>query len=107
MEENRSEDIGCDVVRIYDTDPRKQWPIPTSSVVLGGYPLMRMPFVGDDRSRPQCLEDGVSPITWYITFGSVRQQKDVEGVDRRRNPVVSLSGGCGRGRLQAGLSGGD
>jgi len=77
MEENRSEDIGCDVVRIYDVDPRKQWPLKTNNIVLGGYPLLRMPFVKDNRSRPQCLEDGESPITWFLSSGSVRQQKHV------------------------------
>jgi len=63
MEENRSEDIGCDVVRIFDMDPRKRWPLKVNNIVLGGYPLLRMPFVKDDRSRSQCLEDGESPIT--------------------------------------------
>jgi len=77
MEENRSEDFGCDVIRIFDVDPRKQWPLKTNNIVLGGYPLLRMPFVKDDRSRPQCLEDGESPITWFLTSGSVRQQKNV------------------------------
>ena len=77
MEENRSEDIGCDVVRIFDVDPRKQWPLKTNNIVLGGYLMLRMPFVQDDRSRPQCLEDGESPITWFLTSGSVRQQKNV------------------------------
>jgi hypothetical protein len=33
--------------------------------------------VRDNRSRPQCLEDGKSPITWFLTSGSVRQQKHV------------------------------
>jgi hypothetical protein len=77
MEENRSEDIGCDVVRIFDVDPRKQWPLKTNNIMLGGYPMLRMPFVQDDRSRPQSLEDGESPITWFLTSGSVRMQKNV------------------------------
>ena len=74
MEENCSEDLGCDIVRIFDVNPMKKWP--TNSIVLGGYPLMRMPFVVEDRNRPY-LEDGESPITWFITYGSVRQQKNV------------------------------
>jgi len=77
MEENRSEDIGCDVVRVFDVDPRIQWPLKKNNIVLGGYPMLRMPFVQDDRSRPQCLEDGESPITWFLTSGSVRMQKNV------------------------------
>jgi len=76
-EDNRSEDIGAEVTRIFDVDPRKQWPLEASSVVLGGYQLLRMPFVQDDRSRSQCLEDGQSPITWFLTKGTVRDQKNV------------------------------
>jgi len=57
-EDNRSEDIGAEITRIFDVDPRKQWPLETNSVVLGGYQMLRMPFVQDDRSRSQCLEDG-------------------------------------------------
>jgi len=75
MEENRSEDIGCDVVRIFDVDPRKQWPQKVNNIVLGGNRLLRMPFMGDDRSRTQHLKDGDSPITWFLTAGSVRKQK--------------------------------
>jgi len=74
MEENCSEDLECDVVRIFDVNPTKEWP--TNNIVLGGYPLMRMPFVVDDMNRPY-LKDGESPITWFITYGSVRQQKNV------------------------------
>jgi len=77
MEENRSGDIGCDVVRIFDVDPRKQWPLKVNHIVLGGHPLLRMPFVGDDRNRSQCLKDGDSPITWFLTPGNVRKQRIV------------------------------
>jgi len=77
MEENRSKDIGCDVVRIFDVDPRKQWPLKVNNIVLGGYSMLRMPFVKDDRNRPQCLAVGESPITWFLTSGNVRQQKNV------------------------------
>ena len=51
MEENRSEDIGCNVLRIFDVDPRKKWP-QASNIVLGGGQLLRMPFVGDDKTKP-------------------------------------------------------
>jgi len=76
MEENRSDDIGCDVLRIFDVDPRKKWPQTASNIVLGPGQFMRMPFVGDDKIRPH-LKDGESPITWFLTMGSVRQQKSV------------------------------
>jgi len=77
MEENRSADIGCDVVRIFDVDPRKQWPLKVNNIVLGGYQLLRMPFVGDDKNRTQYLKDGDSPITWFLTSSSVRKQRIV------------------------------
>jgi len=31
--------------------------------------------MGDDKTRTQHLKDGESPITWFLTMGSVRQQK--------------------------------
>ena len=66
MEENRSEDIGCDVVRIFDVDPRKKWPLKINNIVLGGYQLLRMPFVGDDKNRTQYL------ITNLIIYWSIQ-----------------------------------
>jgi len=74
MEENRSDDIGCDVVRIFDVDPRKKWP-QKSNIVIGAGQFLRMPFVEDDKTRTTYLKDGVSPITWFLTMGTVRQQK--------------------------------
>ena len=76
MEENCSDDLGCDVVRIFDVNPLKEWPLQTNNIVLGGHTMMRMPFVIDDRNRPY-LKDGESSITWFITHGNVRQQKNV------------------------------
>ena len=76
MEENRSDDIGCNVVRIFDVDPRQKWP-QISNIVLGPGKFLRMPFVEDDKSRTLYLKDGVSPITWFLTMGTVRQQKQV------------------------------
>jgi hypothetical protein len=76
MEENRSDDIGCDVVRIFDVDPRQKWP-QTSSIMISAGQFLRMPFVEDDKTRTQYLKDGVSPITWFLTMGTVRQQKFV------------------------------
>ncbi len=66
MEENCSDDLGCSVVRIFDVNPTKKWPLLTNNIILGGYPLMRMPFVADDRNRDY-LTDEERPITWYIT----------------------------------------
>ena len=76
MEDNRSEDLGSECVRIFDMNPMKTWPLPTSNIVLRGRPLTRMPFVIDDIQRPY-MKDGESPITWFVTFGSIRDQKDV------------------------------
>jgi len=77
MEENRSTDIGCDVVRVFDMDPRKQWPQKVNNIVLGGYQMLKMPFVKDDKNRTEYLKDGDSPITWFLTEGSIRQQRFV------------------------------
>jgi len=76
MEENRSDDLGIDIIRIFDVNPRKQWPLPTNNIVLGGYPMIRMPFVEDDIQRTY-LKDGESPITWYVTYGNIRDQKNL------------------------------
>ena len=76
MEENCSEDLGVDIIRIYDVNPTEQWPLPSINIVLGGYPMMRMPFVEDNRQRPY-LKDGQAPITWFVTVGSIRDQKNV------------------------------
>ena len=76
MEDNRSEDLGSECVRIFDMNPMKTWPLPTSNIVLGGRPLTRMPFVIDDIQRPY-MKDGETPIMWFVTFGSVRDQRDV------------------------------
>jgi hypothetical protein len=74
MEENRSEDIGCDVVRIFDVNPKKVWP-QKSNIMIGAGQFLKMPFVEDDKNRTTYLKDGVSPITWFLTMGTVRQQK--------------------------------
>jgi len=39
------------VLRIFDVDPRKKWPQTTSNIVLGPGQFLRMPFVGDDKTR--------------------------------------------------------
>ena len=65
------------MVRIFDMNPMKKWPLETSSIVLGGHQLLRIPFVEDDRTRPQCIVDGKSPITWFLSKGTVRDQKNV------------------------------
>ena len=74
MEDNRSEDLESECVRIFDVNPMKMWPLPTSNIVLGGRPFVRMPFVIDDIQRPLYKKDGESLITWFISFGSVRDQ---------------------------------
>ncbi len=77
MEDNRSEDLESECVRIFDVNPMKRWPLPTSNVVVGGRPFIRMPFVNDDIQRALYKKDGESPVMWYISFGSVRDQKNV------------------------------
>jgi len=58
-------------------NPMKKWPLETSSVMLRGHQLLRMPFVEDDRTRPQCIGDGKSPITWFLSKGTGRDQRNV------------------------------
>jgi len=36
-----------------------------------------MPFMRDDKTRTTYLKEGESPITWFLTMGSVRKQKMV------------------------------
>ncbi len=62
MEDNRSDDMDSECIRIFDVDPMKRWPLPTSNIMLGGRPFVRMPFVVDDIQRPY-MKDGESPIT--------------------------------------------
>jgi len=76
MEENRSDDISCNVVRIFDVDPREKWP-QISNIVLGPGKFLGMPFVEDDKPNTEYLSDEVSPLTWFLTVGTVRQQKQV------------------------------
>ncbi len=76
MEDNRSEDLMSECVRIFDMDPMKRWPLPTSNIMLGGQPFVRMPFVVDDIQRPY-MKDGESPITLFVNFGSIRDQRNV------------------------------
>ena len=38
---------------------------------------MRMPFVVDDIQRPLYKKDGEAPVTWFLGFGSVRDQRDL------------------------------
>ena len=73
MEENWSDDIGCHVLRIFDIDPREKWP-QISNIVLGPGQFLRMPFVGDDKTRTLYLKDGESPITWFLTMRTIRQR---------------------------------
>jgi len=92
MKENCSDDLECDVIRIFDVNPTKEWPLKTNNVVLGGYPLMRMPYVVDDMNRPY-LKDGESPITWFITYGSVREQKNI--LEYEVLPYLMMTGSTG------------
>ncbi len=77
MEDNRSKDLESECIRIFDVNPMKKWPLQTSNIVLGGRPFVRMPYVIDDIQRPLYKKDGESPITWFISSGSVRDQRDI------------------------------
>jgi len=76
VEECRSGDI-AECIRVFDRNPNKEWPLNVKNVVLAGRPFLRMPFVVDDIERGQHMKDGASPVTWYLCFGSVREQRDV------------------------------
>jgi hypothetical protein len=76
VEECRSGDI-AECIRVFDMNPNKEWPLRVKNVVLAGRPFLRMPFVVDDIEREKYKKDGESPATWYLCFGSVRDQRDV------------------------------
>ncbi len=76
IEANRSKDIRCEVVRIFDLDPTVQWPPRQVYLVLGGYPIERMPFVEMERKR-DFLTDDVMQVTWYVVYGSIHEQKNI------------------------------
>ncbi len=76
IEECRSGDI-AECIRVFDRSPNKEWPLKVKNVVLAGRPFLRMPFVVDDIERETYKKDGESPATWYLCFGSVRDQRDV------------------------------
>ena len=76
VEECRSGDI-AECIRVFDRSPNKEWPLNVKNVVLAGRPFLRMPFVIDDIERDNYKKDGESPATWYLCFGSVREQRDI------------------------------
>ena len=76
LEECRSEDVG-ECIRIFDISPTKEWLLPTNNIVLAGRPFVRMPFVIDNFQRPTYKKDGESPITWFLSLGSIRNQRDI------------------------------
>jgi len=76
IEECKSGDI-AECIRVFDRNPNKEWPLNVKNVVLAGRPFLRMPFVVDDIERDKYMKDGESPTTWYLCFGSVREQRDV------------------------------
>ena len=73
---NRSKDLECEIVRIFDLDPTVHWPPRQVYLVMGGYPIERMPFVEMERKR-DFLTDDVMQVTWYVVYGSVHEQKNV------------------------------
>ena len=73
---NCSKDIECEIVRIFDLDPTLRWPPRQVYLVVGGYPIERMPYVKMERKRPGFLADGTMQVTWYVVYGSVHEQKN-------------------------------
>jgi len=45
-------------------------------LVVGGYPLERMPYVAEERKRPGYITDEMLQVTWYVVNGSVHEQKN-------------------------------
>ncbi len=54
-EANCSTDIECEIVRIFDLNPTYRWPPRQVYLVVGGYPIERMPYVEQERKRPRFL----------------------------------------------------
>jgi hypothetical protein len=38
-------------------------------LVVGGYPLERMPYVAEERKRPGYFTDEMLQVTWYVVNG--------------------------------------
>jgi len=45
-------------------------------LVVGGYPIERMPYVAEERKRPGYITDEMLQVTWYVVYGSVHEQKN-------------------------------
>ena len=45
-------------------------------LVVGGYPLERMPYVAEERKRKDYITDEMLQVTWYVVYGSVHEQKN-------------------------------
>ena len=75
-EANLSKDLECEIVRIFDLSPVRQWPPKQVYLVVGGYPLERMPYVTEERKRPGYITDEMLQATWYVVNGSVHEQKN-------------------------------
>jgi len=73
-EANLSKDLECEIVRIFDLDPTIKWPPRQVYLVVGGYPLERMPYLALERTRP-FLTDETLQVTWYVVYGSIHEQK--------------------------------
>jgi len=58
-----SKDLECEIVRIFDLDPTIQWPPRQVYLVVGGYPIERMPYVAMERKRPGYFTDETLQIT--------------------------------------------
>ena len=65
----------CEIVRIFDLNPTIQWPPRQVYLVVGGYPLERMPYVALERTQP-FLTDKMMQVTWYVVYGSIHKQKN-------------------------------
>jgi len=74
-EANLSKDL-CEIVRIFDLSPVRYWPPKQVYLVVGGYPLERMPYVAEERKRPGYITDEMLQVTWYVVYGSVHEQKN-------------------------------
>ncbi len=73
---NCSKDLECEIVRIFDLDPTFRWLPRQIYLVVGGYPIERMPYVEMERKRPKFLADKTMQVTWYVVYGSVHEQKN-------------------------------
>ncbi len=76
IEECLSDNMNYDIIRIFDVNLTVKWPPISSNSVVGGYHLMRIPYIPQERMR-NFYTDEQMPVTRYSLYDSVNNQRNV------------------------------